>query len=98
MPEDDPVILRIVKWRSDLALLLPAKWVHNMSLREGDRMEANLTVDGGLCVRKNQWDRRAFARELDELREAMPMTAPVTNELRRSARTSEDPEGECGRR
>jgi len=78
--------LRIVKWRGDLALLIPAKWARYMSLKEGDRMETNLTVDGGLCVRKNPWDRRAFARELNQLRDAMPMTAPVTTELRRRGR------------
>ena len=57
-----------------------------MGLKDGDQVQVNFTVDGGISIRAAKWDRRAFAAELNSMREAMPMTDSVTDELRRGAR------------
>ena len=49
-------------------------------------MEAQIAVDGSLCVRPAQWDRKAFALELNEARRAKPMTESVIGGLRSGAR------------
>lgn len=49
-------------------------------------MQVKLTVDGGISIRKATRDRIAFAKELASMREAMPMTESVLEELRHGAR------------
>lgn len=78
--------LQIVKWGNSLALRIPADYARQIGLKEGDQVQANLTVDGGISIRAARWDRNAFAQELASMREAMPMTRPVTEVLRRGAR------------
>jgi len=78
--------LKIAKWGDGLALLFPADVVRHLGLREGDQMQVALTVDGNITIRTASWDRHAFARELESIRSAMPMTVPVMSELRRGAR------------
>ncbi|AQV92541.1 MazF family transcriptional regulator [Cupriavidus necator] len=80
------MILKILKWGSSLALRIPAAYVRHLGLKEGDQVRANLTVDGGISIRVTRWDRNAFAQELASMREAMPMTESVIEELRRTAR------------
>ncbi|WER49963.1 AbrB/MazE/SpoVT family DNA-binding domain-containing protein [Cupriavidus sp. WKF15] len=80
------MILTFVRWGRSLALRIPADFARQIGVDEGDYVQANLTVDGGICIRKVKWDRRAFARELETMREVMPMTQAVTEELRRGAR------------
>lgn len=78
--------LRIAKWGNSLALRIPADFVRCLGLKKGDRVQVTLTADGGISVRAAKWDRNAFARELEAIREAMPMTESVVEELRRGAR------------
>lgn len=79
--------LLIAKWGNSLALRIPADYIRSIGLKEGDRVHASLTIDGGICIRAaKKWDRKAFARELKEFREAMPMGGSVIEELRRVAR------------
>ena len=78
--------LKIAKWGDGLAILIPATYARQLHLNVGDRVQASLTVDGGICIRRNPWDRRAFARELEAMRAAMPMVESVIGELRRGAR------------
>ena len=49
----------------------------------GDRLEARLTIDGGLSLRPAHWDRTVFLRELQDARDAMPAGASVMDEVRR---------------
>ena len=49
-------------------------------------MDAHITVDGSLSIRLAQWDRRAFALELNEARSTMPLSESVMEELRSGAR------------
>lgn len=78
--------LQIAKWGNSLAMRLPADLVRRFGLREGDSVEAQLTADGGLTIRPAGWSRRAFAAELAEARESMPMGRPVVEDLRSEAR------------
>ena len=78
--------LQIAKWGNSLALRIPSEVVRRLGLREGATVEAQLTVDGTLSIRPAQWDRKAFAHELNEARNAMPASAPVMEEVRSAAR------------
>lgn len=78
--------LQIAKWGNSLALRIPAEYVRSAGIKEGDRVEACLTVDGGLTIRPAKWNRKAFASELQAAREAMPVGQPVLDELRRGGR------------
>jgi antitoxin MazE len=78
--------LQVAKWGNSLALRIPFEIVRRLGLREGATVEAQLTVDGSLSIRPAQWDRKVFALELTEARNAMPMSEPVMEELRSGAR------------
>lgn len=78
--------LNVAKWGNSLALRIPAEYVRNMGIKEGDSVEACLTVDGGLNIRPATWNRKAFALELTLAREAMPMGESVMDEVRRGGR------------
>ena len=78
--------LQIAKWGSSLAVRIPAEVVRQLGLREGSTVEAQITVDGCLSIRSAQWNRKAFALELTEARNAMPMSWPGMEERRSGAR------------
>jgi antitoxin MazE len=78
--------LQVAKWGNSLALRIPSEVVRRLGLREGATVEAQLTVDGTLSIRPARWNRKAFARELAEMRSAMPMNESVMQELRSAAR------------
>jgi antitoxin MazE len=78
--------LQVAKWGNSLALRIPAEVARRLGLREGATVEAQLTVDGSLSIRPAQWSRKAFALELAEARNAMPMSEPVMEELLSGAR------------
>ena len=74
--------LHVAKWGNSLALRIPAEYVRSAGIKEGDSVEACLTIDGGLTIRPATWDRKAFARELTAARGAMPMGQSVMDEVR----------------
>ena len=78
--------LQVAKWGNSIALRIPSEVVRQLGLREGATVEAHLTVDGTLSIRAAQWNRKAFALELTEAHNTMPMSAPVMEEVRSSAR------------
>ena len=80
------VDLQVAKWGNSLALRIPSEVVRRLGLREGATVEAQFTVDGSLSIRPAQWNRKAFALELNEARNAMPLGQPVMEELRGQAR------------
>ena len=80
------ISLQVAKWGNSLAMRLPSELVRRFGLREGDSVEAQLTADGALTIRPAGWSRRAFAAELAEAREALPMGRPVIEELRSEVR------------
>ncbi|MDR5756228.1 AbrB/MazE/SpoVT family DNA-binding domain-containing protein [Caballeronia sp. LZ035] len=78
--------LLIAKWGDSLAVRIPAEYLHHAGMSEGDQIQANLTVDGGICLHPGNWDRKAFLKEIAQTRDRMPMTDSVIDELRREAR------------
>jgi antitoxin MazE len=78
--------LQVTKWGNSLALRIPVELVRQLGLREGATVLAQMTVDGSLSIRPAQWDRKAFATELDEARVTMRMSDSVLHELRSGAR------------
>lgn len=78
--------LQVARWGNSLALRIPAEIVRRLGLHDGSTVEAAFTVDGSLSIRPAQWDRKAFALELNEARSAMPMSESVMEELRSGAR------------
>lgn len=78
--------LQISKWGNSLAMRLPAEVVRSLSLRDGDSVDAQVTVDGALTIRPAGWSRRAFAAELEAARSALPVGTSVMDALRQSAR------------
>lgn len=78
--------LPISKWGNSLAMRIPAEIVRRFGLRDGDTVDAQLTVDGALTIRPAGWSRRAFAVELDAARAGLPVGTSVIDEMRRSAR------------
>jgi antitoxin MazE len=78
--------LNIARWGNSLALRIPAEYARHVGIKEGDSVEATLTADGALAIRPVRWDRKAFAKELAQTRDAMLMGTSVIEELRREAR------------
>ena len=78
--------LRIRKCGNGLALRIPIAYVRQLGLKQGSQVQVSLTVDGGISIRTVKWDRNAFALELAAIRDAMPMTESVLEELRHGAR------------
>jgi antitoxin MazE len=78
--------LQVARWGNSLALRIPSEIVRRLGLREGATVEAQITVDGSLSIRPAQWDRKAFALELNDARNTMPMNESVMGELRSNAR------------
>jgi antitoxin MazE len=78
--------IQVAKWGNSLALRIPAEIVRQLGLREGATVDAQITVDGSLSIRPAQWDRKAFALELNEARSTMPISESVMADLRSGAR------------
>ncbi|MCK9380098.1 MAG: AbrB/MazE/SpoVT family DNA-binding domain-containing protein [Sulfuritalea sp.] len=78
--------LHIARWGNSLALRIPADYARRAGIKEGDNVEASLTADGGIAIRPARWNRKVFAHELAQTRDAMPMGTSVMDELRRGAR------------
>jgi antitoxin MazE len=78
--------LHIAKWGNSLAVRIPAEYVRRIGLKDGDLVQANLTLDGALTIRPDKWNRTAFASELEQARQGMQMGSAVMEELRSGAR------------
>ncbi len=74
--------LNIARWGNSLALRIPADYARWVGLKEGDKVEARLTADGGIAIRLARWNRKLFAQELARMRNAMPIGTSVMDELR----------------
>ena len=78
--------LSIAKWGNSLALRIPSAVVRQLGLRDGDKVRAQVMPDGALAIRPAGWSRAAFAAELGQARDALPMGSSVIDELRHGAR------------
>ena len=78
--------LQIAKWGNSLAVRIPADYVHQMGIKEGDQMQARLGADGALTLRLICWSRKAFAQELTRDTQTLPMRTSVIKQLRQEVR------------
>lgn len=78
--------IQVSRWGNSLAMRLPSDIARRLGLREGDHVEARVTADGALAIRPAGWSRRAFAAELAQAREALPVGPAVLEQLRNEAR------------
>lgn len=78
--------LQIAKWGNSLAVRIPADFVREIGIKEGDQLEVHLGADGALNLRPAGWSRKAFAQELSEQRKKLPMDTSVIEMLREEAR------------
>ncbi len=78
--------LQVAKWGNSLAVRIPADYVRQIGVKEGDQLEAHLCADGSLSLRSARWSRRAFATELSRDNQALPLGASVMEQLRQEAR------------
>jgi antitoxin MazE len=78
--------IQVSKWGNSLAMRLPSEIARKLGVTEGDTLDAQITIDGGLSLRPASWSRAAFAAELNEARASLPVGSSVIEELRRGAR------------
>jgi antitoxin MazE len=78
--------LQVSRWGNSLALRIPVEIVRRLGLQEGSTVQVQVTVDGALTIKPAQWSRKAFAAELREALQTMPMGESVMDEMRREAR------------
>jgi antitoxin MazE len=78
--------IQISKWGHSLALRIPSELLKEAHLKEGDSVSATMTPDGAIALRSNKTDRKSLIRELQNLRDSMPLTKSVINSMRNSSR------------
>ena len=78
--------IQISKWGNSLALRIPSELLKEAQLKEGDSVSATMTTDGAIALRSNKTDRKSLIRELQSLRDSMPLTKSVINSMRTSSR------------
>ena len=78
--------IQISKWGNSLAVRIPAKFIKQIQLKDGDRVEATLSKDGALVIRPQKLDRKAITKMAKEFRDSMKMTRSVMDEIRSEAR------------
>ena len=78
--------LQIARWGNSLAVRLPADYLRQIGIKEGDRLQVHLGADGALNLRPARWSRQAFAEELVRHIQALPLGASVMEQLRQQAR------------
>jgi len=79
--------LQISKWGNSLAVRIPADYVRQIGVREGDLLEVRLGADGALSLKPPaQWNRKAFAAEMMLKNELLPVGSSVMEQLRQETR------------
>ncbi len=79
--------LPVGRWGNSLAVRIPAKLARELGVGEGSLLRAQ--VLGPAQVRlsvKAPLDMKSFVHRVRELRQSLPVTEPVVDELRRKAR------------
>ncbi len=79
--------LQLAKWGNSLAVRLPVECTRAAGLKEGDTVNAEVSPIGEITLTPAQpFDKKAFLEDMRKLREKMPMTEPVVEQMRREAR------------
>ena len=78
--------IQISKWGNSLALRIPATFIKEIGLKEGDKVEATLSKDGSLIIRLQKLERKEIAAQLRAFRATLKMGTSVMDEVRSKAR------------
>jgi antitoxin MazE len=78
--------IQISKWGNSLAIRIPAEVVRQIHLKEGDKVEVTLSMNGTLIIKPQKLDRKTLAKMARELRDSMKMGKSVMDEVRSEAR------------
>jgi antitoxin MazE len=78
--------IQISKWGNSLALRIPAAFIKEIKLKEGDKVEATLSKDGSLIIRPQKLERKEIAAQLRAFRATLKMSTSVMDEVRSKAR------------
>ena len=78
--------LRVAKWGNNLALRIPSAIARQLGLHAGDTARAHVLVDWSPSIRPAGWSRAAFAAEIGQARDALPIGSSVIDDLRQGAR------------
>lgn len=81
------VRVKLARWGNSLAVRLPAAWVREMGLEEGETLELVAGPTGELTLRaRAPFDRAAFVAAAARLRATLPVTSDVVADMRREER------------
>jgi antitoxin MazE len=78
--------VQIAKWGNSLAIRIPRRILKEANLQLGDYVSATLSRDGSVNLRTKHIDRKTLIRQLHDVRESMPMTKSVIQDLRGNSR------------
>ena len=79
--------LQVSKWGNSLAVRLPVECTRAAGLKEGDSVEASITLAGEINLAPEKlFNKAAFLTRIAKLHASMPMTAPVVETMRQEAR------------
>jgi antitoxin MazE len=78
--------IQISKWGNSLALRIPAAFIKEIKLKDGDKVEAILSKDGSLIIRPQKLERKEIAAQLRAFRATLKMGKSVMDGVRSKAR------------
>lgn len=79
--------LPVGRWGNSLAVRIPADVARELDVSEGSVIHAQVVGPAQLRLASGKpFDRKAFLARLEAFHKAMPVTQPVVEEMRRSAR------------
>jgi antitoxin MazE len=79
--------LPVGRWGNSLAVRIPAKLARELGVTEGSVIHAQVVGPAQLRLASGKpFDRKAFLSRLEAFHKSMPVTQPVVEEMRRSAR------------
>jgi antitoxin MazE len=83
----DVMDLHVSRWGNSLAVRIPADVARELDVSEGSVIQAQVVGPAQLRLASGKpFDRQAFLTRLEALHRNMPVTQPVVEEMRRSAR------------
>ena len=79
--------LLLAKWGNSLAIRLPAECIRATGLRPGDSVEAEFTPSGTITLTPAKpFEKAAFLQRLRKLRQNMPVSEAVVEQMRQNNR------------
>lgn len=78
--------IQISKWGNSMAIRIPATFIKQTQLKDGDRVEVTLSQDGYLIIKPHKLDRKTIAARLKKFRNTLKMGTSVMDEVRSEAR------------